>query len=718
MRRRRLEMVQPHVGHLGRAGQHIVGQRRGQRLAIGVVGRLFVERGADALRDAADGLAFHDHGVDHGAAILDDHVIQYLDRAGVRIHRHHGGVAGVGEAAGVDLGLVAHVHFQARRVHVGRQQLRPQVPGVGNVAGGDRFLAGPVDAVLQRHRVVGHAQHVRGDVPHARQQALACLRHRAAGHDQRARCVGAGGERRLAGIAMQHLDARHVDAENLMGDLGEGGFHALAVRVHAHAHFQPAIGRHAHRRLVEARNHGRAPGGEYRGAVRGLLGIGGHAHADAPAVGLAAGLAGPHAVDVYHLQRLAQAGRVVAAVEVLVGHIDVRHLLGLHQVLQAHFPRLAAHFARHGVHRQLDGEAHAGTPAIWHEAGFVGSHAARLAAVAAKAIGPGQVADRLVRLEPDGEGPHRIGAAVYRDPGVQRQQLAALVRIGGHFVMVLARIGAGRQVFTAVLDEAERALVGLGQPGHTELFLLQHALVAERAAHVGRHHPHAALFEVQALGQHAAYHVRHLRGADHHQLVGLVVPVGQHRLAFHGNHALPRQVDLAPDHHLGARGMFVEVAVGVQGDEHVVAPVLVHQVRRGLLRAGHVGIDRQVVIIDFHQLGMVFRLGARRRERHGHRLADEAHLAAGQRRLNRGLVGRQGRIGRDIARIAHHRAQHDLVAHALGHPHIGNARMRQRTAQECHLAQPGHGHVGHEVALAMQMARVLLAGNARPDSLP
>ncbi len=128
---------------------------------------------------------------------------------------------------------------------------------------------------------------MRADAAQARQQHLAGLRDRAAGHHDRARRIGAGGIRRLAGVAMHDADARDRDAEYFVGDLGHRGFHALAMRVNAHPHFQPAVRRQPDRRLVVARHHGQPPGGEHRRAVRGLLGEGGKADADQPAVGLA-----------------------------------------------------------------------------------------------------------------------------------------------------------------------------------------------------------------------------------------------------------------------------------------------------------------------------------------------------------------------------------------------------------------------------------------------
>jgi hypothetical protein len=128
--RGRLEVVDAHRGHLGGARQQIVRERGGERLALRVERHFLVERGADALRRAAVNLAVDDHRVHERAAVLDDHVIEDLDLAGLGVDCDARRVARVAEGAGVDLGLVARGRFESRRIDVGREELRLAVPDV------------------------------------------------------------------------------------------------------------------------------------------------------------------------------------------------------------------------------------------------------------------------------------------------------------------------------------------------------------------------------------------------------------------------------------------------------------------------------------------------------------------------------------------------------------------------------------------------------------
>ena len=110
---------------------------------------------------------------------------------------------------------------------------------------------------------------------------------RAAGHHHGARAPGAGRVGRHRGIAVHDPDPGHVDAEDFVRDLRKRRLQALAVRMHADAKFQPAVGRDPRRRLLVAGHHRNAPAVVDRGAMGRLLAIGRDADADQPPVRLA-----------------------------------------------------------------------------------------------------------------------------------------------------------------------------------------------------------------------------------------------------------------------------------------------------------------------------------------------------------------------------------------------------------------------------------------------
>jgi len=61
-------------GHLVRRRQEIVHETLREKLAVLVIGELLVERGPDAMGDAAHGHAAHDLRIDHRAAVVADEV--------------------------------------------------------------------------------------------------------------------------------------------------------------------------------------------------------------------------------------------------------------------------------------------------------------------------------------------------------------------------------------------------------------------------------------------------------------------------------------------------------------------------------------------------------------------------------------------------------------------------------------------------------------------
>ena len=95
---------------------------------------LLVQRGADALRGAAVDLTVDDHRIDQHAAVLDDDVVEDFDGARVRVDGNHHGMRGVAEGAAVAHRLVAGRDLESAGIDVGRQILRPQIPGPRDLA--------------------------------------------------------------------------------------------------------------------------------------------------------------------------------------------------------------------------------------------------------------------------------------------------------------------------------------------------------------------------------------------------------------------------------------------------------------------------------------------------------------------------------------------------------------------------------------------------------
>ena len=145
-----------------RARQQVVGQGRGERLAVLVERNLLVQGVADALRDAADDLPVDDERIHHRAAVLDHGVVEDFDLAGVRIDRHHRGLRRIGEDAGVDGRLVGDGDFQ-QRLDARRQRFLAQVRDAADVAEGERALGTVYCAVDELNFFRFAAQGMRSD---------------------------------------------------------------------------------------------------------------------------------------------------------------------------------------------------------------------------------------------------------------------------------------------------------------------------------------------------------------------------------------------------------------------------------------------------------------------------------------------------------------------------------------------------------------------------
>ena len=103
---------------------------------------------------------------------------------------------------------------------------------------------------------------------------------------------------------MHDPDLGHIDAEDFVRDLRQRGLEALAVRMHADAQFESAVGRDPRRGLLVSRHHRNAPAIVDRRAMRRLLAIDRKSPTPMqPSVRLAPLLARPDGVDVDRGQR-------------------------------------------------------------------------------------------------------------------------------------------------------------------------------------------------------------------------------------------------------------------------------------------------------------------------------------------------------------------------------------------------------------------------------
>jgi hypothetical protein len=282
--------------------------------------------------------------------------------------------------------------------------------------------------------------------------------------------------------------------------------------------------------------------------------------------------------------------RVIAGVEVALGDVVERHLLRLHQALEAQIVGLLAELARQRVERDLQRKAHAGAgdPAVGQDRRLVGGDRIGPAAVVREVVEARQDRGDLAGLQAGGEGIGRVGAGIDACLAVERQQAAVAVGVSRQDVVMLAAVGVGGEALTPVLDPPQRRADLARGPGQRDLLGEQNPLVAEAAADVGRHDADLALVDAETLGEARAHDVRLLGGGVDDQLAQPRMPMGDHAAAFDRAHDLARGAQLARHRHgsLGFDGLEVTSMLVVR--KRLSAPVLVHQRRPGLARLQHV----------------------------------------------------------------------------------------------------------------------------------
>ena len=205
-----MEFVREHRGIFG-PWQRVIHVRAGQQLALLVVDRVLAQRLADALHDAAMGLAVHQQRVDDSAEIVDERIPDHVDHTGLGVDLDFGDMAAVRESRGRAVG--DELHIEALRQF--RRQLQAGADLFGQfhdadraIGAGDHKPAGAEFDVRDRR-----LQHMCGDL-------LAGLDHLVAGGDDRGaarhdrfRAAGAAAGDQLVAVALQQADLVERDAQ-------------------------------------------------------------------------------------------------------------------------------------------------------------------------------------------------------------------------------------------------------------------------------------------------------------------------------------------------------------------------------------------------------------------------------------------------------------------------------------------------------------------------
>ena len=451
-----------------------------------------------------------------------------------------------------------------------------------------------------------------------------------------------------------------------------------------------------------------------RGAGR--LDVGGEAEADVAALRQRVGLFLAEAFVVEDLHGLLEGvGRGDVVVRHAVG-VDVRHLVAAQDVAAAQLDGIDADLARCDVEKDFAREGFVlPGAAVGGEPGGVREHRLVVEAGLRDAVRAGEEhADR-------GGGQHRvrrrIRADVLDEVDVGGEDVAVLVERHPGVAVDVSRLPGGHQVFAPVLDPLQRRGHLTGGQHDAHVFAHRHDLLAEAAAGVAHDDPDTLCGNAEQARAERPQLVRGLGGRPDGEFLGGRRPFDDHapRLDRH------RHIDLLVDvrgHDVCGRveRLLVWRCAREAAGDVVGVGVVDHHV--GGLGLGEVGDRGQRLVVDVDELdrvlGDVAVLGDHERDR----VADELHLALGQRwaRSVGNVPAGDGVPGLLDVRVevggGEHRA-HTGQRQRRRRVDAVDAGPRQRAAHEAGVQHAGPGDVVDEGAVAGEQPGVLYPRDPR-----
>ena len=401
----------------------------------------------------------------------------------------------------------------------------------------------------------------------------------------------------------------------------------------------------------------------------------------------------------------------------------VRKFRFRHQVAAAQLDGIEAELPGGHVDQPLgdEGGNRPPDPAIGTHRRLVGRDGPHPAAIDRDAIGAGQKAHDLNRLQRGGPGIDRIGPDIADRLGLERQDAAIGVEPELGLDDLVETVTGRRDVFEPRSGPAHRAAEMARQHGAEDFLRVQRRLAAEPAADLRGDDADARPRHVQQVRKEVADDPRHLRRSRQRDRTPPAVPLGEIGARFHRRRRLAVKPEPAADPYRRFRHRRRSIAAGEFADgQHIRAGLVVQQ--RRVLRGGGLGVDKRGkrLEVDLDPLGRILGEGAALRQNRGDRLADIADLAAGERVVVGRVVTRHPR-GRP------HRAGQPLQLGGRedrGHPRhrrggLGadgcNPGMGLVAAPKGDVQGAGNDPVGGELARAGQQARILHPSDPRPD---
>ena len=253
-----------------------------------------------------------------------------------------------------------------------------------------------------------------------------------------------------------------------------------------------------------------------------------------------------------------------------------------------------------------------------------------------------------------------------------------------------------------------------------QVVLVDVDLDAERAADVGRDHPHAVLGQAEEIGQHRPHHVRHLRRDPHGERARRRIEIGDEAARLHRHAGVTAHPERAPVRAMGTRAGRVDVAGGELGRvDQVVGELVVDERRVGRQRSVGAQHGGQRIVASDDALGSILGLGPRLGGDHRDGLAHVAHAIGGQGQHGAGLhapvVLEDSAIGLAEPRgvTAGQHARHAGRASCISGVDPDDAGVSVRAAHERDVDHARQRHVVHVAATAGEQARVVAAPGAR-----